>query len=499
MAEASSGPGQNEHDAQHEVRERLETAVGAAKEIGIPLEPIERAIYWWKHFGLKSALSFFIVVLLPIVNSECRAKAGEHMVSAYAQYHDVELEVGSWSGEFFGGDAQAHHVVLKGRGPFAKSELFTADTVTFDLSVWRWLKFNAFRWPWHWKAGDVLRSIQVDRPQIYAERTMAGQWNWDEVLEPEDESSERHESGSALPVGLPHLELKNMRIQWVEQMPTPSGSGIIGASTFTIFLEDVDARLDNINMERDGEKLPVNFAVDGRTSDGRFSVKGKAQFGDIAPRLIATIVLQNIGAAAFGRMLISSALVPTAGTMDGRIELDARYPTLNCRTNVSLRNVTYALNPTAPLAVTSRAQVEKELAALQVNRGVLASCDSDLSKPDFRLIPVVQTAVTQQALMDASPAIRQVAASDSRSIKDKVIDSAVKSAGDAAAIQAGNLVSKLLGVQPRPQPAAQNGFATPPPPPPGAQPAQKPAANPFKSMGDGIKKLFGGGKKDKKK
>ena len=134
-------------------------------------------------------------------------------------------------------------------------------------------------------------------------------------------------------------------------------------------------------------------------------------------------------------------------------------------------------------------------------RGVLANCDSDLSKPDFRLMYAVQTAVAQQALVDASPAVRQVASNDYKSISNKVMDSAINAAGDAAAQQAGNLVSRLFGVKPQPQaPAMQNGFVPPPaPPPPAAQTrAEAAPANPLKSMGDGIKKLFGGGKKKKK-
>ena len=38
MADVSSGPGPNQYDVQHAVRERLETAAGAAKEIGLILK-----------------------------------------------------------------------------------------------------------------------------------------------------------------------------------------------------------------------------------------------------------------------------------------------------------------------------------------------------------------------------------------------------------------------------------------------------------------------------
>ena len=488
MAEVSDAPpGQNKHDEHHEVRERLETAVGAAKEVGLPLEALERVLFWWKHLGLRSALSFLVVAVLPVLNAECRAKAGEHLVNAFAQYHDIDLEVGDWSGQFFGGEATAHHVVLKGRGPFAKAELFTADEITVDLSAWRWVKFNAFRLPWHWQLGDVLRGIEIDKPQIYAERTLSGEWNWDQVLGLDDEPGKDSEPVS-LPVGLPHLDLKNLRVQWVEQMPATSGSGVLQASTFTIYLEDVDARIDNVNVERNGAMLPVGFAIDGRTADGRFSLKGKAQYDPTSPRLTATVVLQNIGAAAFGRMLVHSALVPSAGTIDGRIELDAKYPALNCRTNVSLRNVTYSLNPTAPLTQTARPQVERELASLQLNRGGFANCDGDISNPDFRLIPAVQAAMTAQALSDAPPGVRQVAATDYRHFGDQMASSALDAAASAASQKAGELVGHMLGVPPAPAPGLQSGLA----PAPAAQ-RNTGSKSPLKSF----MKLFGGGKKKK--
>ena len=484
MAEVSDAPaGQNKHDEHHEVRERLETAIGAAKEVGLPLEHFERVLFWWKHLGLRSALSFLVVAVLPVLNAECRAKAGEHVVNAFAQYHEIDLEVADWSGQFFGGQAIAHRVTLKGRGPFARAELFTADQITVDLSAWRWVKYNAFRLPWHWQLGDVLKGVEIDKPQIYAERTLSGQWNWDEVLALDDDSEKE---SPALPVGLPHLDLKNLRVQWVEQMPAASGSGVLQASTFTIYLEDVDARIDNINIERNGAMLPVGFAIDGRTADGRFSLKGKAQYDATSPRLTATVVLQNIGAAAFGRMLVRSALVPSAGTIDGRIELDAKYPALSCRANVSLRNVSYALNPTAPLTQTSRPQIERELASLQLNRGVFANCDGDISNPEFRLLPAVQAAMTAQALSDAPPVVRQVAANDYRHFGDQLASSALNAAAAAASQKAGDLVNHMFGVPPAAAPGMQNGVAP-------AQPAQRNQSgkSPLKSF----MKLFGGGKK----
>jgi hypothetical protein len=70
--------------------------------------------------------------------------------------------------------------------------------------------------------------------------------------------------------------------------------------------------------------------------------------------------------------------------------------------------VQYGLNPTAPLQVSTRAQVVRELAALQVNRGVFTTCDDDTSRPGFRFVQTFQTALTQEALIDASPTVRRV-------------------------------------------------------------------------------------------
>ena len=90
-------------------------------------------------------------------------------------------------------------------------------------------------------------------------------------------------------------------------------------------------------------------------------------------------------------MVVRSALVPTAGTMTGRIEVDMTGSTLGCRTNVTLQNVQYGLNPTAPLQVSSCAQVERELAALHLNRGVFATCNDDTARPGFRFVQTFQS------------------------------------------------------------------------------------------------------------
>lgn len=483
-------------DAHHNLRERLETAVGAAKEVGVPFEAAERVLYWWKHLGVRSAISFFFIVLLPVLNAECRQKAAEHVVTAFAEYHDIDLEVGDWSGSFFGWGATAKDVAIKVRGPFAKPELFTAEHVRIQLSAWRWLRWNAARLPWNWRLSDVVKDVEVERPQIYAERTLSGQWNFDELFESDASQPAAESSSSAVSIPVPHLELKNLRLQWVEQMPSQSGGGLVGASTATIYLEDVYARFDNVNVERDGRILPVTFVIDGRAADGKFSLRGRAEPLPDNRRVLAAIYLENIGAAAFGRLVIRSALVPTSGTMTGRIELDVKGSTLGCRTNVTLQNVHYGLNPTAPLQIAGREQVERELAAMQLNRGVFTTCNDDTSRPGFRFVQTFQTALTQEALADASPTVRRVAAVDYRSVTNQVVDSAVAAAGDALARKAGEMVGKAFGVPPANNSA--NAFAPAPPPAKNDQAASA-VSRGLKSMGSGIKKLFGGGDKKKKK
>jgi hypothetical protein len=161
--------------------------------------------------------------------------------------------------------------------------------------------------------------------------------------------------------------------------------------------------------------------------------------------VLAAIYLENIGAAAFGRPVVRSALVPTAGALTGRIELDMKGSSLGCRTNVTLQNVSYGLNPTAPLRLVNRAQIERELASLQVNRGVFASCNDDVARPGFRFVQTVQTALTQEALADASPSVRRVAMVDYRRVTNQVLDQAVTAAGDAISRKAGEIVGNALG------------------------------------------------------
>jgi hypothetical protein len=70
--------------------------------------------------------------------------------------------------------------------------------------------------------------------------------------------------------------------------------------------------------------VPITFVIGGRAADGKFSLKARAEPLPDNRRLLAAIYLENIGAAAFGRLVIRSALVPTSGTMTGRIEIDMK-------------------------------------------------------------------------------------------------------------------------------------------------------------------------------
>ena len=96
--------------------------------------------------------------------------------------------------------------------------------------------------------------------------------------------------------------------------------------------------------------------------------------------------------------------------------------------------------------------------------------------------------MTAQALSDAPPGVRQVAATDYRHFGDQMASSALDAAASAASQKAGELVGHMLGVPPAPAPGLQSGLA----PAPAAQ-RNTGSKSPLKSF----MKLFGGGKKKK--
>jgi len=209
------------HASKGDLRERLEAAVGWVRESGRNFEWMDRALFWWKHFGWKRGLTVFTLFILPMVNAEWTKRIGEGLIALAAEHYGVEAKVGRWSGAWLGLHANAHDVVVSVRGPFAKKDLLRAATVSVDFSLLSRLRFG------HW-----IKSVEIERPSIQVERALSGRWNWENVaggtettgaLKVSQQMTTSDTSGAASPILIERLEMTDLRIEWMEHLPGNSG------------------------------------------------------------------------------------------------------------------------------------------------------------------------------------------------------------------------------------------------------------------------------------
>jgi hypothetical protein len=504
-SKAKTPKGHAAHDPAEQIRERAKTGFDIAREFGHTFEWGERYLFWWKYLGFRKALAVFVVFVLPVINAEWTRRLADTVVQSAAEYYGVEVEVGDWDGALLGAHATAKQVVVKVSGTFAKPEIFKADAITVDLSVWRRLRTG------HW-----IKSITVERPELYFERTLAGRWNFAEFVGTGTDASPGAKANApgfqranlqahaapregTLPLAADVIDLKDVRIQWVENLPGNSGGGIIHSSVATIYVDGARVKIDNVGIDN----RPIGFQIEGRSADGRFSLDGETLLRAAGGRATkATIYVENVGLAAFGRIAPQALLVPLDGTMTGNIELAMDETHVDCRANVELRNVRLAANRTGVLAPASADALDRDASAFRANRRVLAACEGDPRNEGFRVAHAVQFAVTREAVADGPPTLRQAALVDDQRAKGTLATAAVETLRNDLARRAGVSLGRVFG----PQAAAAieqsltaptNGAVA------GVQPHDTTSAHPegnavtrgVKGMGSGIKRLFGGGKK----
>jgi hypothetical protein len=271
----------------------------------------------------------------------------------------------------------------------------------------------------------------------------------------------------------------------------------------------------------DTRKLPTQLAIDGRTADGTFSIRGAANFFNWArgqaaggfqaaaldeglvwsPALALTVNLDNVGYAALGRMVPNPSLIPAGGTLSGRIDVALDGSRVECRSALVLQNVSYTPNLDS-LAVRGRADaLSQELRAFRANGPVAVGCEGSADDERYRLVQAVQVGVTEQAVRQASPIVRQTAAFDRQVAAGTLTEAGIATVSDALGREIGAAAtaafgSQLGGAVSQSLTGAPSG-TTQPGKSAGAAPGN-PIGRGLKSAGRGIKRLFGGGNKDKK-
>ena len=353
--------------------------------------------------------------------------------ATFAEGHGIDLEIGDWSASLIDLAATAEDVVARVPGPFEHDEVLRADAIRVDLSLWSGLRGRGW-----------VREVLVDDGDLYLERLVSGRWNW-EALPALDGSTARDESGdvpdsgrryarhegagepvaAVRSLGLEALRTRATAVEWVEHLPSRSGSGLIHSQKASMFIDDVESLVEHVHLPLGAGPEPLRFTVEARIGDGRLSIDGRITPSESSAggplrtaampsqpvswphSLRATIYLDNIGAGAFNRLLPLAAVAPVAGSMDGEIRLLAYQGRLECVADLVLSGAAYAANPDAPSVGGRRGQIDAGLRGYTAEGPVWTSCGGDLGNPRFRPVQAMQTALTLTALEEATPGVRE--------------------------------------------------------------------------------------------
>ena len=467
-------------DGVHHGLERL-------KQLGAEFPHVEQFIDLSHRVGFVRAVGIVLAILTPVAKWVVVPHLASSSLETWAQAYGVEVSVRDWSADLFDLKVTAHEVVVTPHVKYSQPDLVNVDNVVVDLSAWRRIT-----------RGSWVQLVKLEGAQLTFERLQTGHWNWSDVAE----SDAAREAFPA--IAIPHLIASDLRVRWVEHLRGASGSGIVNESLGTIHLDDAELSVSDLVGPDDPREAPSTLVLRARAGDGKITVEGNvnvfrwgrlespagrlathdvavrpatyAHDVDWTPNMKLKVDLDNVGAAAMGRMMSGATFVPVAGYVSGDIVfLLHDRDIVDCQTNLEMRDVKFTVNePVARAAHLEPAALAAQLAGVTGNGTVAQSCNGSLLDPSYRTLNVVQAALTRESMKSAPPAVRAVALGDVKILTGGVTDQALQDLGrDLGADLGATAVNKLLG---KPTPKA---------------PAKATNDNVAKKSWRGIKKVFG--------
>lgn len=493
----------------------LERVLLDLQDAGLAPSLVERTVSWWKRFGGRRAAMLAIAVTLPVLRYEYVPYVLSSAVETMAEGYGVELTVGEWEGSLTDIKVVGKDVVITSSGPFREARLFQADAIEFDWSLSRAVANGWARVKGCWTAvffqpctlpEEVFHRITVQDASLHLERSMAGAWNAAAAF---DVGTIDELSGRVQGWRFPVIEGRDVTVSWVEQLPGDSGGGLLERRYSTLDFSKVTVGLANLQLPVDDRQNPARFTFDGQTADGQLSVAGVLNLsrwttGRWTPSYDLSFTLANVGAATVGRFAAPDAsVVPKTGTVDGTLRFASNGERMTvCRIDVALRDVTYVANPRSPYTRTGGKLLEQQLEPMRINEVVSRDCSAPADLPGPRTLPPVpdpglpprvvpasrrtsetlQTMVTGSALQDGPPLVRGAASFDEAAVvegrtltPEQIAADISAQLGQAIGGERGAAVAKAL---------TANDAA-------GGNVVSRGA----RSVGRGIRRLFGGGAK----
>ncbi len=358
-------------------------------------------------------------------------------VTDWSERHGLQIEVGEWQADLWDLRVKAANLELKGADSFSRNNLLEANAVELDFGA----RYHLTQFLWGKPLWDLLRldlsayglnKVVLDHAVVHIERRMSGHGNWDTTLARLDLGLDGPVADGAplvtvRPVALTeaamasttepstwpnfkprNVEIRGLKIEWIENLPGGSGDGVIRNVQETLYVDDVDVVAHSSYASNSGELQQTDFNLEGRTADGRLSITG-AWTPTNETALSFRTVLENVGAHAFARMVPDPALVPVSGSMNGNIELSLVNAEWLCQGDLTLQNVAYQAVFDSYVARKNSEALQSGLRGFHANRRVALDCDGFGDQQGFGLVPYLQTAMTAAAVQDAPKVVQAVA------------------------------------------------------------------------------------------
>jgi hypothetical protein len=166
-------------------------------------------------------------------------------------------------------------VTIAATGPYTEQQILRAEAIEIDWSLVRALgnvtdRLKALVFLRPMPPEEPFHSIRLHRATLHVERFLSGRWNWQDAIQPE-----RIDIANDSRYRLPMLDADQLRLVWVEHLPSDSGGGLIEQKTASLFLDDVKLRFSDLVLPEDGRGNATRFVIEGRTGTAASRQPGK--------------------------------------------------------------------------------------------------------------------------------------------------------------------------------------------------------------------------------
>ncbi len=504
----------------HEGVQRVRETLGAA---GVEVAGLSGFMYFWKRLGLKGTLLLVLICGFPLGEYSVLRSAVHYAVPRTVGGFGLDFEAESWTLSPLSLKATARNVRLREHSE--DKPVLTASEIEFKGSAWTILRSFPDMITFHIFGGrQPFHEVVIRHGELNMERSLSGHMNWEDFVAAVPQARIEEALAGVYPVEM--LRCEDCRVTYLENIPGGSGDGIIKTAQAQVKVDEIKATFANLMQPRKTGETPTSFKIQGRSADGIFEITGAGALfpaldkpaipfplpdpspdrqpemktisfntsavagGDLPFEI--SIYLENIAAAAFGRMVPNTTLIPVNGTIGGNVKVIRTAAKARCEGGFTLKNVHLAANPDVLTDPGELNVVQRSIVNVAYN-GRYDVCHADETPTSAdgggdKIVPIPSApAVTEppvsmalarlttQATAKSSPAVQALVERDRQTLRGEKPKATVADLTDN--------VAKELGVRISHKSASHsttdgNGVS-----------------KAFKEVGLGFKGLFGGGKK----